>query len=869
MRLAWPLTGRLEETRLIDAALNSDDLSGVVIGGAAGVGKSRIAREALATMAEGGYETRWAVGTSAARTLPLGAFASWAGAEDADSLALVGRVIDALTASDGRPVVVGVDDAHLLDDLSSFVLSQIVQRQAAKLVLTTRDGAPLPTAVLEVYNGGQFERLDLQPLSRDESTRLLAATLGGPLDPDSARRLWQLTRGNVLYLRNIVEQEVGRGRLACQHGYWRWTGNPTVPPGLAELIEARIGALPDAVSEVVDILAVGEPIHLRTLATIADTAAVEEAEVRGLITLDSTDGGVDVRVAHPLYAEVRRNRVPATRLRRLRGLIANALAVCDDRDDLRVVVRRATLSLDSDLAPDPQLLIRAAQGAVALSDLPLVDRLAAAAIRAGGGAEASFIRAHALSWLSRGEESDAVLDAVRSAELTDDGRARLAFLRASNRLWSLRDPDGAKALVDVAAERVPASARGCIDAYYAVHWAAAGRPDSSTAASDALDLDALPAIVGAVTGWAVAVASGDAGRTAAAVAGARAGYRIADRAFDAAHMRFVIADAHLGALLVAGLIAEARQEADALSRRAAELPGAAQAFSAALAGRAALGAGHLDAAVELLDPVVEGLRETGETNGFGYRFALPRTMALAIRGVATDDSLVDLEQCRHPSWRYLDYEFALARAWVAATQGAVSQAVAAALSAAENARANGQYAAEVLCLQTATQFGNHSGAARLAGLRTVVDGPRVAAAAAFCAALAAGDGDQLAAVSTQFEAMGDLVAAVDAAAHAAIAYRRKDLRGSALGLAARAESLAHRCGEAATPALRAAVERLPLTDREREIVTLLGAGLSSKAVADRLCLSVRTVEGHIYRAMAKTGAGSRAELVRLLPHRHD
>lgn len=118
-------------------------------------------------------------------------------------------------------------------------------------------------------------------MSRDESTRLLAAALGGPLDPDSARRLWQLTRGNVLYLRNIVEQEVGRGRLACQHGYWRWTGNPTVPPGLAELIEARIGALPDAVSEVVDILAVGEPIHLRTLATIADTAAVEEAEVRG------------------------------------------------------------------------------------------------------------------------------------------------------------------------------------------------------------------------------------------------------------------------------------------------------------------------------------------------------------------------------------------------------------------------------------------------------------------------------------------------------------------------------------------------------------------------------------------------------------
>ncbi|WP_066897139.1 response regulator transcription factor [Mycolicibacterium houstonense] len=59
-----------------------------------------------------------------------------------------------------------------------------------------------------------------------------------------------------------------------------------------------------------------------------------------------------------------------------------------------------------------------------------------------------------------------------------------------------------------------------------------------------------------------------------------------------------------------------------------------------------------------------------------------------------------------------------------------------------------------------------------------------------------------------------------------------------------------------------------MTDREREIAMLLGAGLSSRAIADRLRLSVRTVEGHIYRAMAKTGASSRAELIALLPRRH-
>jgi DNA-binding CsgD family transcriptional regulator len=125
---------------------------------------------------------------------------------------------------------------------------------------------------------------------------------------------------------------------------------------------------------------------------------------------------------------------------------------------------------------------------------------------------------------------------------------------------------------------------------------------------------------------------------------------------------------------------------------------------------------------------------------------------------------------------------------------------------------------------------------------------------------------ELASVSAAFEALGDGVAAVDAAAQAALAYRRQDLRGSALGCVARAEALAERSG-ADTPTLRQAREPLPLTDREREIVLLLGQGLSNRDVAERLTVSVRTVEGHIYKAMAKTGTASREELAALLNRR--
>ena len=235
-------------------------------------------------------------------------------------------------------------------------------------------------------------------------------------------------------------------------------------------------------------------------------------------------------MAHPLYGEVRRERAAPTRLRRLRGLVATELAKSDDCDDVRVVVRRATLSLDSDLEPDPDLLIRAARGAVWFPNLPLADRLADAAIRAGGPAEANFIRAHALSWLGRGQEADAVLAGTR--ELTDVDRARRAFLRATNRLFTLADPTGAKRLIEDASHTTPRQARACIDAFLTVYWAAMGKPEAARQSSKTLALEELPDLVAArTTAWAITVACGDAGRVTEAVAAAQAGYAVPTRSF--------------------------------------------------------------------------------------------------------------------------------------------------------------------------------------------------------------------------------------------------------------------------------------------------------------------------------------------------
>jgi replication-associated recombination protein RarA len=142
--LSWPLIGRSGELRSIETAISASTVSGILVCGAEGVGKSRIARETLAAAASRGCETRWTVGSSSARAIPLGAFTAWAPSGVTDTVQLLRGVIESLTHASGPAVevVVGVDDVHLLDELSTFVVHQIVQSGAAKVVLTARDDEP-------------------------------------------------------------------------------------------------------------------------------------------------------------------------------------------------------------------------------------------------------------------------------------------------------------------------------------------------------------------------------------------------------------------------------------------------------------------------------------------------------------------------------------------------------------------------------------------------------------------------------------------------------------------------------------------------------------------------------------------------------
>ena len=192
---------------------------GIVLSGSAGVGKTRVAREAVAGCGPRSARRHWIVGTASARSVPLGAFADIASDFGPDPLRRVREVIDGLigAARDGE-VVVGVDDAHLLDDLSAFTVHQLVTRRLATVILTIRSGETPPDAITSIWKDHHLERLELQPLSLAETTTLVEHVLDGPVDSFSAQRLWQYTQGNALYLRHLLDNEVIAGRMTQRSG---------------------------------------------------------------------------------------------------------------------------------------------------------------------------------------------------------------------------------------------------------------------------------------------------------------------------------------------------------------------------------------------------------------------------------------------------------------------------------------------------------------------------------------------------------------------------------------------------------------------------------------------------------------------------
>ena len=860
------MTGRTEEVDVIVGALNgAQGQAGVAVIGAAGVGKTRLVREASEVHRARGWTVRWLAGTAAAQSVPLGAFAQWAESLDGDPLQLVGSVIAAVTASaDDAPVLICVDDAHRLDDLSAFVLHQLVLRGSAKAIITIRTGEPAPDVVTTLWKDGHLRRLDVYPLLRKHFDALLETVLAGPVERQAASRLWQLTQGNALFLQEIVKHELQAQRLSRSSGSWAWTGPVDLSPALVELVDLQLGQADQLVLDVVDMVALAEPLELVHLVTLADSEAIEESERRGSISVSSGSPGV-VRLGHPLFGEVRLARAGRWRLARLRGRLVRAMTATDSRAGPQDPVRLALLWLDSDLPANVGVYTLAAEVAAKRLDLLLAARFAEAAVDAGASLDAEILLAQLHSLSSRGEDAELLLSSLTRRQLPEEAWIAAVSLRAANLLWTLGRPDESFAVMDEALATSSPAGMPSLLSFRAVQFATVARPAEAVRTTDSIGRGRLAPLPAMMRAWALTIAHGDVGNARQSAAAAEVGAALAATSPEVAFQGGGLAIYYADALILQGDPTTARLLAQNLDAQMADVPGVARTNVSALNGFTALATGDARTAVELLGAAHHEYERIGSTVGTEHFFGVAHVLALALTADAdaARDALTSVQRNRHRALLFLEPSLRLAEAWVVAERGHLAQARAIATEAAEFARGHGQYAREVSCLQAAIQFGDTRHANRLVELARRVEGPRIQLVARWATALADHDGLELSSVSDGLEAMGDRIAAADAAAHASLAFQRQNRRGAALTAAGRATRIIDACG-ASTPATRAAAMPLPFSRREREVAQLVSDGLSNKEIAAAMMVSIRTVEGHIYQACRKLGVGSRIELARVL-----
>jgi DNA-binding CsgD family transcriptional regulator len=329
---SWPLVGRGAEVDFVAGVLGGASAGCVVVCGAAGAGKTRVAREAVAAGAVG-RSGRWAAGTSAAAGIPLGALAHLLPGVDvtASPTAVLAGATDALVRGTGASgarsrLVMGIDDAHLLDELSLALVHQWALTGAVSVVLTVGSGALVPSAVAALWKDGLAARLEVQALARGEVEQLITAVLGGIVHSETVERLWRVCRGNVLVLRELVEEGIATGRLTERGGVWRWAG-PVVPGArLVEIVRGQWGPVDAVERAAMELVALGEPLAVGQLAARVGEEVVARLERRGLVTVAHSGRRREARLAHPVFAQVLRAEMPSTTARTLRRWLLDTLA---------------------------------------------------------------------------------------------------------------------------------------------------------------------------------------------------------------------------------------------------------------------------------------------------------------------------------------------------------------------------------------------------------------------------------------------------------------------------------------------------------------------------------------------------------------
>ncbi|MFB7867838.1 LuxR C-terminal-related transcriptional regulator [Streptomyces sp. NPDC056069] len=864
-RLArWPLVGREAELDVLQSAWSKPRCPGVVIHGAAGVGKSRLAEEFFSQVVRAGWQGGRVTASAAAAGVPLGAIAHLipGGVDLADPVHGFAEVVRVMRAGDRQRVVL-VNDLHLLDAASAVLLREMLVAGVLRLVGTVRNGTRMSEAGEALCKIGGIRSVELGALDRDGIGMVLRAALGGAVGRHTVHELFAASAGNLLYLRELVVGALEVGTLSSDGEIWELAeGHRAGTPKLTELISTRLIAAGTDARPVLELIAECEPLSLADAIAVADSDLVARLEDEGLVHLSHDAQRTTVTLAHPLYGEVLR---AATPMLRRRALLLDQVQRVEGYgarrhdDPLRI----ATWRLAGTGTADAEQLVRAASLARHAHDYDQVVSLLQAVPARQHTTATRLLYGEAHYELNDFTRAEIVFADAAEHTTSDEEALAIVMERTQNLFWglgkayeALKINEAAEASVShPVMQNVLAINRGAMQIF-------AGDPVAGLALLD--DVEEMPDIRARTYGMALKVVGlGDVGRSAeAAELGERAyiEHASADPEIVVHHATaqlpgLIEAYAGLGNLGRARHLAEQGLEVAVDTRTRTSL-------LYVLAGTDWL-AGNLR---EARRSFAEVSRLARDRNTWLLRSAasgLAACSALLGDVPAAESAIAGLDS--YPQLSHLAADECAGKAWILGARGHAAEARAALREGACTARESSRLASEARLLTDIARLGGADEVSdRLAELAGICVGPLSAARAVFAASLAGNDPSGLIEAAHEFGEIGANLLAAEASSAAAVAFQHQGQSRQAAAATNQAKTYAAHCQGVHTPLLTFADAVIPLTPREREIAVFAASGYSSKAIADSLQLSVRTVNNHLQHAYAKLSVTTRQELARAM-----
>lgn len=221
----------------------------------------------------------------------------------------------------GRGAVLFVDNVQDLDERSAMIISQLAVEGVASMLVACESLTSASSEIIGLWRDGMLNRVDIQPFSEPATAEWLESVLGTVVSASAVKALWNAGGGNPRFLNVVMREQIQARTLVRNNDVWVVTGESFVC-GLnsKDTVMAAVGSVSMGERLVMELLALSGGLSLNILLGICDAKALDGLQRRGHLVISREESAL-VRLNNRLMAQVIREGVPAGHSRELYHLV--------------------------------------------------------------------------------------------------------------------------------------------------------------------------------------------------------------------------------------------------------------------------------------------------------------------------------------------------------------------------------------------------------------------------------------------------------------------------------------------------------------------------------------------------------------------